>query len=67
MVRSENDAVAFVITNNFMTAGHNCDALAISILQLSEGQFHTVRGSRLWVSESQVRYCRKPKYLTSIR
>jgi hypothetical protein len=52
----DNAADAFVITDDFMSAGRISGALSIPIPQLKVGQFHTVSGSRLQVNESQVRY-----------
>jgi len=62
----DNAADAFVITDDFMSAGRISGALSIPIPQLKVGQFHTVSGSRLQVNESQVRYRKELEYLTSI-
>lgn len=48
----DNPADAFVITDDFMSAGRISGALSIPIPQLKVGQFHTVSGSRLQVNES---------------
>jgi hypothetical protein len=59
-------ADAFVITDDFMSAGRISGALSIPIPQLKVGQFHTVSGSRLQVNQSQIRYKTELEYLTSI-
>jgi chromosome partitioning protein len=62
----EDPADAFVITDDFMSAGRISGALSIPIPQLKVGQFHTVSGSRLQVNQSQIRYKTELEYLTSI-
>ncbi len=62
----DNPADAFVITDDFMSAGRISGALSIPIPQLKVGQFHTISGSRLQVNESQLRYRKELEYLTSI-
>lgn len=59
-------ADAFVITDDFMSAGRISGALSIPISQLKVNQFHTVNGSRLQVNQSQHRYDQELQYLTSI-
>lgn len=62
----EDPADAFVITDDFMSAGRISGALSIPIPQLKVGQFHKVSGRRLQVNQSQVRYRTELEYLTSI-
>ncbi|MEY9495831.1 hypothetical protein ABIF33_004851 [Bradyrhizobium elkanii] len=57
---------AFVITDDFMSAGRIGGALSIPIPQLKVGQFHRVSGNRLQVNESQIRYKTELGYLISI-
>jgi chromosome partitioning protein len=45
-------AAAFVITDDFMSAGRISGALSIPIPQLKVGQFHRVSGNRLQVNKS---------------
>jgi chromosome partitioning protein len=59
-------ADAFVITDDFMSAGRISGALSIPIPQLKVNQFHRVSGNRLQVNESQLRYKTELEYLTSI-
>ena len=59
-------ADAFVITDDFMSAGRISGALSIPIPQLKVNQFHRVAGNRLQVNESQLRYKTELEYLTSI-
>jgi len=59
-------ADAFVITDDFMSAGRISGALSIPIPQLKVGQFHRVSGNRLQVNESQIRYKTELEYLISI-
>jgi chromosome partitioning protein len=53
---AEYPADAFIVTDNFMSAGRISGALSIPIPQLMVGQFHTVSGSRLQDNEWQLRY-----------
>ena len=62
----EDPADAFVITDDFMSAGRISGALSIPIPQLKVNQFHTVNGSWLQVNQSQHRYALELQYLTSI-
>ena len=66
MFDEADPADAFVITDDFMSAGRISGALSIPIPQLKVGQFHKVAGNRLQVNQSQVRYKTELEYLTSI-
>lgn len=57
---------AFVITDDFMSAGRISGAEGIPIPSLKVGKFHTVSGKRLQVNQSQVRYKRELEYLISV-
>jgi chromosome partitioning protein len=59
-------ADAFVITDDFMSAGRISGALSIPIPQSKVGQFHRVSGNRLQVNESQIRHKTELEYLISI-
>jgi cellulose biosynthesis protein BcsQ len=59
-------ADAFVITDDFMSAGRISGALSIPIPQLKVGKFHAVGGKRLQVNESQIKYKKELEYLTSV-
>lgn len=50
---------AFVITNDFMSAGRISGAKGIPISVLNVGAFHTVEGKRLQVNSSAERYARQ--------
>jgi chromosome partitioning protein len=62
----ENPADAFVITDDFMSAGRISGALRIPIPQLVVGQFHRVEGRRLQVNQSQKKYRKELEYLTAV-
>lgn len=57
---------AFVITDDFMSAGRISGAKSIPISELKVGGFHTVSDRRLQVNLSAERYQRELAYLTSI-
>lgn len=57
---------AFVITDDFMSAGRISGAKSIPISELKVGGFHTVSERRLQVNQSAERYQRELAYLTSI-
>ncbi len=57
---------AFVITDDFMSAGRISGAKSIPISELKVGGFHTVSDRRLQVNQSAERYQRELAYLTSI-
>ncbi|MBB3808785.1 ParA family protein [Pseudochelatococcus contaminans] len=59
-------ADAFVITDDFMSAGRISGAEGIPIPKLKVGQFHTVNGSRLQVNQSQTKYKKELEYLVSV-
>ncbi|MCG3784587.1 ParA family protein [Delftia acidovorans] len=59
-------ADAFVLTDDFMSAGRISGAEGIPIPKLKVGQFHTVSGSRLQVNQSQTKYRRELEYLASV-
>jgi chromosome partitioning protein len=59
-------ADAFVITDDFMSAGRISGAESVPISELKVGKFHTVSGRRLQVNQSAERYQRELKYLASI-
>jgi hypothetical protein len=57
---------AFVITDDFMSAGRISGAKSIPISELRVGSFHTVQGRRLQVNQSALRYQNEVSYLASI-
>jgi chromosome partitioning protein len=57
---------AFVITDDFVSAGRISGAKSIPISKLKINSFHTVEGKRLQVNASVERYQRELAYLTSI-
>lgn len=59
-------ADAFVITEDFHSAGRISGAKRIPITELNVGQFHTVEGRRLQVNASATRYKKQIKYLASM-
>lgn len=63
---SGDPADAFVITDDFMSAGRISGAKSIPISELKVGAFHTVSERRLQVNKSAERYKRELAYLTSI-
>lgn len=62
----EDPADAFVITDDFMSAGRISGAEGIPIPKLKVGQFHRVSGKRLQVNESQEKYKKELQYLLHI-
>lgn len=62
----EDPADAFVITDDFMSAGRISGAEGIPIPKLRVGQFHSVNGSRLQVNQSQTKYRQELEYLASV-
>ncbi len=62
----EDPADAFVITDDFMSAGRISGAEGIPIPKLKVGQFHTVNGSRLQVNQSQTKYRKELEYLAAV-
>lgn len=59
-------ADAFVITDDFVSAGRISGAKSIPISRLKIGSFHTVEGKRLQVNASVSRYQRELAYLVSV-
>ena len=59
-------ADAFVITDDFHSAGRISGAERLPITELSVGKFHTVEGRRLQVNSSADRYKKQIKYLASM-
>jgi chromosome partitioning protein len=57
---------AFVITDDFHSAGRISGAERIPITELQVGKFHTVEGRRLQVNASADRYKKQLKYLASM-
>lgn len=57
---------AFVITDDFHSAGRISGAQRIPISELRVGKFHTVEGRRLQVNASAERYKKQLKYLASM-
>lgn len=57
---------AFVITDDFHSAGRISGAERIPIAELSVGKFHRVEGRRLQVNASASRYKKQLKYLASM-
>lgn len=57
---------AFVITDDFHSAGRISGAERIPITELVVKRFHTVEGRRLQVNQSVVRYQRQLRYLASM-
>lgn len=62
----ENIADAFVITDDFMSAGKISGALSIPISCLHVGKFHSIGGKRLQVNKSQEKYKKELEHLISI-
>ena len=62
----DDPADAFVITDDFMSAGRISGAEGIPIPKLKVGQFHSVNGSRLQVNQSQTKYRKELEYLASV-
>jgi cellulose biosynthesis protein BcsQ len=63
----DDPADAFVITDDFVSAGRISGAKSIPISRLKVGSFHTVQNSkRLQVNESATRYQKELAYLVSI-
>lgn len=59
-------ADAFVITDDFHSAGRISGAERLPITELSVGKFHTIEGRRLQVNSSAHRYKKQIKYLSSM-
>jgi chromosome partitioning protein len=59
-------ADAFVITDDFVSAGRISGAKSIPISKLKVGSFHLVEGKRLQVNSSASRYQRELAYLVSV-
>ncbi|MBP9182869.1 MAG: ParA family protein [Fuscovulum sp.] len=57
---------AFVVTDDFVSAGRISGAKSIPISRLKVGSFHSVEGKRLQVNASAQRYQREIAYLVSI-
>lgn len=57
---------AFVITDDFHSAGRISGAKRIPITELQVKDFHTVEGRRLQVNRSAVRYQKQLRYLASM-
>ena len=57
---------AFVITDDFVSAGRISGARSIPISKLIVNSFHTVEGKRLQVNSSASRYQRELAYLASV-
>lgn len=57
---------AFVLTDDFHSAGRISGAKSIPISELKVQSFHTVDGRRLQVNQSAVRYQKQLKYLASM-
>ena len=62
----DDPADAFVITDDFVSAGRISGAKSIPISQLKIGSFHMVEGKRLQVNSSASRYQRELAYLVSV-
>jgi cellulose biosynthesis protein BcsQ len=63
---ADDPSKAFVLTDDFHSAGRVSGAKRIPISELKSGQFHTVENRRLQVNASVDRYRRQLKYLASI-
>lgn len=59
-------ADAFVVTDDFVSAGRISGAKSIPISRLKIGSFHSVEGKRLQVNSSAQRYQREISYLVSV-
>jgi hypothetical protein len=57
---------AFVLTDDFHSAGRISGAKRIPISELQDGTFHTVENRRLQVNRSVVRYKKQLRYLASM-
>jgi len=62
----DDPADAFVITDDFVSAGRISGAKSIPISKLKIGSFHMVEGRRLQVNSSATRYQQELAYLVSI-
>jgi len=62
----KDPADAFVITDDFVSAGRISGAKSIPISKLKVGSFHMVDGKRLQVNASAERYQRELAYLVSV-
>jgi cellulose biosynthesis protein BcsQ len=64
---AQNDPTdAFVITDDFHSAGRISGAERLPITELQVGKFHTVEGRRLQVNASASRYKKQLRYLASM-
>jgi len=66
LFQKNNPSEAFVITDDFHSAGRISGAERIPISDLVVGQFHTVEGRRLEVNASTERYKKQIQYLASM-
>lgn len=62
----DDPADAFVITDDFVSAGRISGAKSIPISKLAIGSFHVVESKRLQVNKSAERYQRELAYLASV-
>lgn len=62
----DDPADAFVVTDDFVSAGRISGAKSIPISKLKIGSFHSVEGKRLQVNSSAQRYQREIAYLVSM-
>lgn len=62
----DEPADAFVITDDFMSAGRISGAESIPIPRLKVGQFHRLGGKRVQVNQSQTKYKRELEYLAAV-
>lgn len=62
----DDPADAFVITDDFMSAGRISGALGIPIPCLKVGKFYSIAGKRLQVNKSQEKYKKELEYLVSM-
>jgi chromosome partitioning protein len=62
----ENPIDAFVVTDDFVSAGRISGAKSTPIAELKVGSFHTVEGKRLQVNKSVTRYQKELAYLASV-
>lgn len=62
----DDPADAFVITDDFVSAGRISGARSIPISKLKIGSFHGVEGKRLQVNSSAARYQKELAYLVSV-
>lgn len=62
----DDPADAFVVTDDFVSAGRISGAKSVPISKLKIGSFHNVEGKRLQVNSSAQRYQREIAYLVSM-